>query len=361
MRPYKPGEDLFNLLQRKLPDFVQSEFPIFVEFVNTFAHYLESPRTFANTTVSTQYGAVANNTVQTTIEPGGSSYELRKLLEYRDIQTTLDEFTSHFLNMYARSFPRHTHISADLLLYSLRSFYQSKGTTDAVRWFFRTVFNEDADVYFPRQDILRASDGDWVAPITIKVSAPVQNPITLFTNPNSDVQQFYVGQRIQTATGSALVEGVVTTIVGQSFNQHITVNELTLRADTILGVFQPGQLVNNIDSDEQVYTLVLPVISGVQINSGGSNYTPGDIITFSEGPTGGQGYGAAGEVAAVASTSLNGVTIVDGGDGYYTGLPVVFTSSSGHGATAIISQVIFGNIVLEDGSGYFELDRKSVV
>jgi hypothetical protein len=356
MRPFKEGESLQTIVQTAIPDFVESDYPLFVQYIAAFARFLESKRTFANTSISPEFGAVTNGIVQTTVTEGGPAYEARKLLEYRDVATTLDEFTSHFLGMFAKNFPRHTHISADMLVASLRDFYRGKGTVESVAWFFRALFDEDADVYFPREDVLRASDGTWDAPVTIKVTAPITNPLTGVIAPNTDVPRFYIGQRVETDTGSAQVENVTTTIVGQSFNQNLLVNELTLKQDTILGVFLPGQSLHNVDSDVAVYTRVFAVIGDVIVSSGGSNYEPGDIVTFSEGPTGGGGFGATGVVAAVAGTALNGVNVLDGGDGYVTGLPVTFTSTSGSGAEATISEVVFGEFLLEDDTGYFVLE-----
>jgi hypothetical protein len=357
MRPFKKGESLYNVIQTAIPDFVEADYPLFMEFVSAFARFLESGRTFANTSVSPDYGSVG--VVQNTVTAGGPAYEARKLLEYRDIASTLDEFVSHFLSMYGKSFPRHTHIPADLLVQTLRNFYRAKGTPESIEWFFRAVFDEDASIYFPREDILRTSDGTWEAPVTIKVSSPIQNPTTHVTPPNSHVATFYIGQRIESATGSAQVENVTTTVVGQAYNQQIIVNELTLKADTIVGTFQPTQVITNIDTSEQVYTTILPVISDVIVASGGSNYAANDIVLFSEGPAGGYGYGAAGVVALVASTALNGVGVIDGGDGYVTGLPVQFTSTTGHGATGVVEEVVYGELKLEDGSGYLQLEDSS--
>jgi hypothetical protein len=352
MRPYEQGKSLQNIIQTAVPDFVEAEYPLFIEFVQAFCRFLEQPRTLQDTEVFPEYGTVANDVTKTTTSYGGAVYEARKFLEYRDIDSTLDEFVKYFQGMFFKNFPQYAYVPADLLVRSLRQFYQSKGTSDSIKWFFRAFFDEIADVYFPREDILKTSDGTWQAPITIKVSQPIANPDTGIVPPNSDVRTFYVGQRVQTSTGSAQVEHVATTIVGQGFNQRIIVNELTLKFDTILGAFTPGQVIHNIDSNEQIYTTILPVISDVIVNTGGSNYFPGDLVGFSEGPAGGQGYGALGSVAAIASTSLNGVRVIEGGGGYITGLPVAFTSSTGSGATAVVTEIVYGELVLEDGSGY---------
>lgn len=344
MRPYQEGENFSTLIQAAIPGFVEAEYPLFVQFITTFLHYLERRRTMDNTVVHPEYGAASNTTIQATVALGGSVYEARKFLEYRDISSTLDEFAPHFLSMYAKNFPQRTYVSYERLITSLRQFFQEKGTVGTVSWLFRVLFNTPAEVYFPRDDILRASDGTWNAPITIKVSAPTSGHL------NADVARYYIGQRIVTATGSAQVEHVMTTVYGQAYNQYVVVNELTLKFGTVLGTFAYGKDVYNIDSPEVVHTTILPVISSVIVHSGGANYRINDIVTFSEGPGQGEGYGASGLVVGLSGRSVSGTIIVNGGDGYVTGTPVMFISSTGSGAEAVVDEIIYGNILLEDGT-----------
>ena len=353
MRPFFPGQSLFNIIQSKLPDFVIAEYPAFVEYVTAFARFLEQPRITVPQTVYPEYGVAANSTVQVTQTLGGPVWEGRNLLVYRDADSALDEFKSHFLAMFGDGFPAFEYIPTGLLIDSLRQFYQNKGTVESVQWLFRVLFNEHADVYFPRNNILRASDGTWVAPLTLKVSSPTNDP-----RPNKDVSTYYVGQRVQTATGTAQVESVVTNIVGQSYNQNIIVNELTLKFGSVIGTFVAGQDLFNIDSPGNVvHTTILPVITSLIVESGGSNYAIGDLVNFSEGPGGGYGYGAFGTVAAISNSAIDGITIVDGGNGYIVGDPITFVSTTGTGAMAIVSNVVYGDILLENGNGYVNLEQ----
>lgn len=353
MRPYTEGESLLNLIKSAIPDFVDTDYPLFMEFVGAYMRFMEERRAFTDAAALPEYGVVANSMVQVTETLGGSFYEARKLLDYRDAATTLDEFRAHFLSMFAKDFPSYSYVPLDTLVRSLREFYQNKGTVESIQWFFRVLFNEHAEVYFPRTDVLRASDGTWSAPLTLKVSAPIDD------HTNADVATFYVGQRVQTPTGSAQVESVLPYIVGQAFNQNIIVNELNLKFSTVLGTFAPGQTLMNIDSAEQVQTTILPVIASVIINTGGSNYQAGDLVTFSEGPGGGYGYGAYGSVSQTSNSAISGVIVDDGGDGYITGLDCVFTSTSGHGADATVQEVTYGHFLLEDDSGAFALEQQT--
>jgi hypothetical protein len=351
MRLYNQGESFYNIIKAAIPDFAEVEYPLFVEFVSAYLRFLEQPRTFEDKQVFPDFGSRGMAT--STAKLGGTFYETRKLLEYRDTATTLDEFKDKFLDMFGKNFPCYSYISLDTFISSLRQFYSAKGTVDSIEHFFRTIFNVEAEVYFPRMDVLKASDGSWHSPYVVKVSTPTDG------RPNTDVPKFYSGQRVQTATGSALVESVITHVVGQSYNRNIVDNELNLKFDSLLGTFEPGQTLVNVDSTDIVHTIVLPQIVGVNVVSGGSNYAAGDLVTFSEGPSGGYGYGASGFVSRVSSTALNGVNVVEGGDGYITGLPVTFTSTTGSGATAVIQDVYFGDILLEDGTGYLALETQT--
>lgn len=214
MRPYQPGQQFYNLIKTAIPDFVESEYPVFVEFITAFLRFLEEERTTSTETVLPQFGP-PSTTVTVTDALGGPLYEARKLVDYRDTATSLDEFRERFFAMFASEFPQYTYVSTDWFVRSLRQFYQNKGTPDSIKWFFRVFFNEAAEVYSPREDIFTSSGATWSAPLTIKVSEPVRkvdghgNEVT----PTSgDVAQYYVGQRVITDTGEAVVEPFVLTV-----------------------------------------------------------------------------------------------------------------------------------------------------
>ena len=346
MRPYQPGQDFYNLIETAVPEVIRAEYPMLVDFLKLFLTYLEQERTFEEKTINSEYGSLANNQVLTTVAPGGVSYEMRKFLEYRDISTTIDDFVPYFLQMFAKNWPQHTYISPDQFVSTLRYLYTHKSLEDTVQWFFRALFNEQAALYYPRVDILKASDGSWYVETSIKVGAPTNGFL------NEDVAKYYIGQIIRSATGQAQVDRVRTTVVGQSFGAHLFVNELLLIPETIVGSFAAGQDVFNTNSGPEVHTSIIPVIVGVNILEGGAAYVVGDLVTFSEGPGLGEGFGAAGIVSSVGSAPLNGVTINNGGDGFVIGDPVVFISSSGSGADAFVDQVIAGNFLLEAEDGF---------
>ena len=188
--------------------------------------------------------------------------------------------------MFATEFPQYSYLTTDWFVRSLRQFYQNKGTADSIKWFFRAFFNEPADVHYPREDIFTASGGTWDAPFTIKVGEPTRgidiSTDTEWISPSVsgwslDVQTWYIGQRVRTTTGEAIVEHVRTYTVGNGGNKT-TIHELTLQYGSVGGTFTYGQELHNIDSDKQVYTEIQAVIQSIQVVNGGSGYAPGDEI-----------------------------------------------------------------------------------
>ena len=284
MRPYQPGQEFYNLIKTAIPDFVESEYPVFVEFITAFLRFLEQERVTSTANVTPEFGP-STQAVTVTDTLGGPLYEARKLADYRDTATSLDEFRTHFLAMFAKSFPEYSYVSTEWFVRSLRQFYQNKGTTDSIKWFFRAFFNEPADVYFPREDIFTSSGATWDAPLTIKVSEPTRgydaktkSAWTANASWTLDVTRYYVGQEIITTTGKGIVEAVRTYTVGTGVYET-TVHELSLQYGSLGGTFSIGQELHNIDSTEQVYTTILSVIQSVIIIDGGTNYAIGDLVS----------------------------------------------------------------------------------
>jgi hypothetical protein len=297
MRPYINGQDFTHLIKTAIPDFAESEYPVFVEFVTAFIRFLEEGRTTSTSAITPAYGpretlltgtvtgiantsaltgtgtlftielvagqtillggtttaiigstetAIANNeflelasalttgvsnvsiasavSANTTTVYGGPLYETRRLLEYRDSATTLDEFKTQFMGMFAKNYPQYAHVSTDWFVRSLHDFHQNKGTEDSIKWFFRVFFNTDAELYYPRTDILKTSDATWSAPLTLKVELPDSAT-------ERDVATYYAGQMIQSATATAEVERVISSLVGPEQKQ---IYELYLRMDMFI-------------------------------------------------------------------------------------------------------------------------------
>lgn len=86
------------------------------------------------------------------------------LLKYLNVDTTLDAFYEDFKNMYAPLLPEKHKASLSLIVKNIVKFYQTKGTEDSFRTFFQMIFDVTVRIYYPKEDMLRVSDGRWIEP-----------------------------------------------------------------------------------------------------------------------------------------------------------------------------------------------------
>lgn len=241
-----------QFIPEQLPEYIQSEYPLFVDFIKAYYEYLE--------------------------QSGGAIERSRRLIDQRDIDKTLDEFVSYFSNEYLHNIPNNILADKRKLIKRINEFYRAKGSEKSYKLLFRILFNEDVDFYYPKVDIFRASCGSWAVDNVIRV-----------TTTNDTFQ--YIARTITgvTSGATAAIENVFQFQVGSD-----TVSELLL--SSIDGDFTIGETVQVVIPDgttkeETVYGLV----SGVTITNPGLNYSPGDNITI----TGGSGESATASVFSV--------------------------------------------------------------
>ena len=122
---------LKSIVSKQIPEFVRSDYPVFVEFLKAYYEYLDQ-------------------------------HERRDLLKIRDIDNTLDEFVEYFkreLNVLGGSgFP---YINEKLFLRKIKPLFKSKGTESAYKFLFKVLYNKPADISYPWDSVLKASDGRW--------------------------------------------------------------------------------------------------------------------------------------------------------------------------------------------------------
>lgn len=241
-----------NLVEAQLPEFVSQDHPNFVNFLEAYFEWLE------------QYRNV--------------EYDIRRLSEYQDIDTSIEIFTEQFFKEFLVNIPRTIMADKALVLKHIKEFYRAKGTEKSYRFFFRILFGLEIDFYFPRTDILRVSDGKWIQPRTIRMISNVGNPGDL------------IGRKIRglTNNASAFVENAQ--VVQESY---LTVYELYLNRSSIQGTFLPGEEIKAADA----------------------------------------------EISGIASPIVYSIDIIDGGAGYEVGQEVIIHNSSGVGAKAYIKSV----------------------
>jgi hypothetical protein len=90
-----------------------------------------------------------------------SAYYLNKLTEQRNIDDIDSQFLTKLQQEIGAPIPRQFAADPRLFYKQIVSFYRARGTTDSIKSFFKLLFDDEVEIYFPKDDMLIPSDGRW--------------------------------------------------------------------------------------------------------------------------------------------------------------------------------------------------------
>ncbi len=164
---------------------------------------------------------------------------IQQLLDYADVDKTIQGFLTKFRNSFLTSIPDSLHSSVDKrnLIKNIKSLYQAKGTKRASEIFFKLLFNEKAEIRYPKDNILRVSDGKWDTKKVIRCTEVGTSDATNLIGQTITQANDPTSATVNEAT--AVVEDVFKFIIG-----GITIVELVLGDSSVSGTFLPGSKRN---------------------------------------------------------------------------------------------------------------------
>ena len=263
-----PGTNV--VVASQFPEFVREDHPRFITFIEAYYTWLESKQNIL--------------------------YEGRRLRDYRDVDTSVDEFVEQLFKQYMPTIPRDALADKTTLLKYIKQFYRAKGTEKSYKFFFRILYGANSDFYYPRMDILRASDGKWIQNKTIRI-----------INVVGDVKKL-LSQKIrgQNKNCTAFVERITGVQEG-----HITGYELFLNRSSVTGKFQPEETI--VSEDGTVTATISPIPVTIDITNPGTGYEVGDVFAIN----GGQGGTAQVNIVGAVG-EIKKITLLNYGLGYST-------------------------------------------
>ena len=278
-----------NLVNTQVPFFVRSDHRTFVAFLEAYYEYLEQN--------------------SATLNQGKVVERAENLLNYIDVDKTLPDFSEKLYDTFLSLLPKNINTDKEVIIKNVQDFYRAKGTEKALKFILRILSDGDeAEVYYPKVDILRASAGKWYIQKSLRVrDITVANT----SNTNRSGLDLFTSRLIRGASSnaSATIERT-----DRYYESGLEVSELIISGDR-------GNFVN----DETVYATITD-----------------DTGTYT--------------VRANVFGGINAITVTNPGTGYSVGNTVIIESSSGTGANAYISKVSVGNIssmsVNQGGAGF---------
>lgn len=94
-------------------------------------------------------------------EKGQASYALNNINVERDIDTADLEYLDLIQKEIAISIPKNLQTDRVTLYKNLMRYYSLRGSTESIQLFFKILFNDNVEVYYPKNSMLIPSSGTW--------------------------------------------------------------------------------------------------------------------------------------------------------------------------------------------------------
>jgi alpha-tubulin suppressor-like RCC1 family protein len=341
-------------IAQQLPEFVRDDlnYQNFVLFLEAYYEWLE-----------TQYTANANSTIVSTTSQG-ITYGSKNILNYVDVDETLDEFVQYFLNDFLPYIPVEISTDKRKLLKISKQFYQSKGTENSYKFLFKVLYDANIELFNTNDAVLRASDGKWIVPKYLRVDSTTHTEEMHMSWLNAQ------GFRIfgETSKSYAVIDYVA--IVGD--RTEIYISEIQNR-------FQAGENITVVDNnnfavyfyDGEVYVQnqgyeipmsampltekITGVVSAITLdpNYKGLFYNTGDPVVAYGGldPNRENPVGLSAEIGDTNLGSLSALVVVNPSHGYRLPLDTLISITGGSGSNAaaqvsLLDESKFANLTL---------------
>jgi hypothetical protein len=286
-------QKLSTFIADQVPDFVKEEGPKFEAFIRAYYEFLE--------------------------REGNPHVESKTLLEYQDLDTTIDKYLEFLKREIFHTLPDNITADKKHAAKLITELYRSKGSKKSYQFLFRILFDEEIDIYFPGDFILRASYGNWVQETSIRVIA-LSGSHTLaygkvITGQTSGARGRVHRIELKTEFGVKIAQMFLKDILGTFEDDETVITE-----DSALS----GKLFNDTG-----------VLNAVSIQFAGRAHRVGDLVDF----TATTGVNANGFVSAVDDASAVTFLITEGGQGYRTNSIITIIASVGEDAAFSIDTI----------------------
>lgn len=232
-------EKISALVSNQLPEFVQSDFPTFVAFIEAYYRFLEQDQS--------------------------ASELLQNARSYNDIDRTTDSFVQYFLDTYAKNTPKNLLIDDRFLVKKIKDLYEAKGSELSFKLLFRTLFNTTVDVNVPYENVLIASGGKWQQNFSIRV--------TTVSGDRNDLANRII---THTAGGVVFRTPIVRTKILTS-----TLTEIFLDSSLLSSSYTIGDTVRVFEGSTLIFSgTISPTTVSYSVSQPGAGFKVGQIFTI---------------------------------------------------------------------------------
>ena len=221
-----------SVILNQFPEFTREDYPAFIKFVELYYKHLN----------------------ETQVEGIGQSFD-----SIRDVDTTLDKFIDELWKEFGINIPRTNNVNDRYFLKHIKEFYSAKGSEESFRMLFRHLYNTEIEIKYPKEQILKTSDGTWTQDISVLVQVT-----------SGDIFDI-IDQQISVYTNQQII--------------NVTANRVRLLDDgyyeVFLDKFQRDLIsVGSILSLNDISATVVETISKITVYKSGIGFYVGQIFTL---------------------------------------------------------------------------------
>ena len=286
------------------PQYVQEDHENFIAFMEAYYEFLE--------------------------QDGNVIDRIKNLNDLHDVDKSPDDFVDHLYTNFLHLIPEEAVVDKRLLLKHVKDFYRSRGTEKSFRFLLRILFNNnDVEFYYPKRDVLRASDGKWFIEKSLKIGNAFFN--SALVDDLATIKNKFQGRQIigSDSGATALVERVDVYYENGTLVREVKISNQTKD-------FVSGENISaNTDGGTISANIFSGIINSLTINGRGTGYHVGDRPLVSSNT----GTGAVIEVASVSTGNIRSIFVVEGGAGFHNNDFLLVTGGGGSGGNANISMV----------------------
>lgn len=337
------------LVNDQVPEYIQDEYPVFINFLEAYYEFLEQKQ-----------GTKKNDLIT-------KSKDLRYV---SDVDSSIDDFEDNFFSTYGVLVPKDSVVSKEFLIKNILPLYLSRGNPKSFEFLFRLLYGTEVTITYPKDNILKASAGNWTVENVIRINNDVysfytgngntttfllaqqstENDVEVYVNDVLTSSGFYIrkedkklifnsapasGAKIrvvyddfdETLFAARKVTGLTsgaTAIIERAAPRLITQQtsiELYVNPNNLTGSFTNAETIStDIIADDGTLIVIrsdtVATLSSITITNAGASYNVGDPVTIIGGaPT----STAEAVVDSVESGFPESVTIYNGGSGFQNG------------------------------------------
>lgn len=224
----------------QLSSHINNDYPLFVDFLKAYYEWLE--------TEDSPY------------------YHLKNHMSFLDFQNSLDSYVSMMTKEYLEGIPEKVLANKELLIKYSKQLHQSFGTKKSFEFIFRILYGEDIEVEYPRDSILRTSDGKWI-----------ENEFMMYCSDSDVVGDFQFRQITQTREIFPGVFEYASATVNRAIKRYANkFSFVEIYVSNIEGEFSTEYPVKIGDN----YEWILPIGGEIEILDQGENYIADNILEY---------------------------------------------------------------------------------